>query len=202
MKSTMPYYGVASPEQRRIFRSVFAAIRFDTFEDWRDAVLGLWRGARHREERYAAIALAGHRRYRPWQRPEMLAVYEEMIETGAWWDYVDAIAIHLIGDELLRRYTVEIKPVMLAWSSDSNLWKRRASIICQIAFKRETDLELLHACIQPNLGDRDFFIRKAIGWALRQHAWTDPEKVRHYVAANKSRLSGLSTREALKNIGH
>jgi 3-methyladenine DNA glycosylase AlkD len=90
---------------------------------------------------------------------------------------------------------------MRAWSTDSNLWKRRASIICQVAFKGETDVDLLYACIQPNLADRQFFIRKAIGWALRQYAWTDPAEVRRYVTANASRLSGLSRREALKNIG-
>jgi 3-methyladenine DNA glycosylase AlkD len=200
MKSAMPYYGVASPEQKRIYKSVFGANPLDGFEEWRDAVLTLWRGARHREERYAAIALAGARAYRCHQRPEMLAVYEEMIEAGAWWDYVDPVAIHLVGAQLLRRHPAGIKPAMLAWSTDAKLWKRRASIICQVGLKRETDLDLLYACIEPNLDDRDFFVRKAIGWALRQHAWTDPDEVRRYVAANASRLSGLSRREALKNL--
>jgi 3-methyladenine DNA glycosylase AlkD len=131
----------------------------------------------------------------------MLPVYEEMIVTGAWWDYVDAVAVHLVGDQLLRDFPGDVKPLMRAWSTDSNLWKRRASIICQVAFKGETDVDLLYACIQPNLADRQFFIRKAIGWALRQYAWTDPAEVRRYVTANASRLSGLSRREALKNIG-
>jgi 3-methyladenine DNA glycosylase AlkD len=89
---------------------------------------------------------------------------------------------------------------MLAWSTDENLWKRRVAIICQIAFKKDTDLELLYANIEPNLEDRDFFIRKAIGWALRAYAWTDPEEVARYVRAHETRLSPLSRREALKNI--
>jgi 3-methyladenine DNA glycosylase AlkD len=75
------------------------------------------------------------------------------------------------------------------------------SIICQLSLKRETDLDLLYSNIEPNLSDREFFIRKAIGWALRQYAWTDPKEVARYVAAHESRLSGLSRREALKNIG-
>ena len=90
---------------------------------------------------------------------------------------------------------------MLAWSIDSDMWKRRSAIICQLHAKRETDLDLLYACIAPSIGSSEFFLRKAIGWALRQYAWTDPEEVARYVATNANRLSGLSQREALKNKG-
>ncbi len=76
----------------------------------------------------------------------------------------------------------------------------RTSLICQLTFKEKTDLALLYACIEPSLGSKEFFLRKAIGWALRQHAWTDPKEVARYVKANESRLSPLSRREALKNI--
>jgi 3-methyladenine DNA glycosylase AlkD len=124
---------------------------------------------------------------------------EEMITTGAWWDYVDELA-GVVG-ALLRAHPKEMRPLMRRWSTDPDMWKRRASIICQLAFKRDTDLELLYANIEPNLADREFFIRKAIGWALRQYAWTDPKEVARYVRANESKLSGLSRREALKNIG-
>jgi 3-methyladenine DNA glycosylase AlkD len=103
--------------------------------------------------------------------------------------------------ELLRSHPKKIRPVMRAWSTDANLWKRRVSIICQLSFKRDTDLELLYANIAPNLSDRDFFIRKAIGWALRQYAWTNPLEVTRYVRDHEAQLSGLSRREALKNIG-
>ncbi len=86
------------------------------------------------------------------------------------------------------------------WSRDHNLWKRRTAILAQLGFKEQTDLDLLYACIEPNLSDRDFFIRKAIGWALRQYAWTDPREVARYVRAQGNRLSPLSRREAVKNI--
>jgi 3-methyladenine DNA glycosylase AlkD len=79
-------------------------------------------------------------------------------------------------------------------------WKRRVSIICQLRFKADTDLNLLYACIEANADDRDFFIRKAIGWALRQYAWIDPDEVLRYVTAHSGRLSPLSKREALKNV--
>ncbi len=89
---------------------------------------------------------------------------------------------------------------MLSWSKSSDMWKRRTSIICQLGFKHETDLQLLYACIEPSLESREFFLRKAIGWALRQYPWTDPAKIRKYVRVNRTRLSALSCREALKNI--
>ena len=127
-------------------------------------------------------------------------MYEEMIVTGAWWDCTDAIAPHRIGDYLLRGYPESMTPVMIQWSRSTDRWKRRSAIICQLGFKEATDLGLLYACIEPNLDDRDFFIRKAIGWALRDYAWTDPDEVSRYVREYDSRLSALSRREALKNI--
>jgi 3-methyladenine DNA glycosylase AlkD len=90
---------------------------------------------------------------------------------------------------------------MLAWSRGASLWKRRSAILCQIRFKTDTDLDLLYRCIEPSLPSKEFFLRKAIGWALRQHAWTDPAEVRRYVHENEARLSPLSRREALKNLG-
>jgi 3-methyladenine DNA glycosylase AlkD len=88
---------------------------------------------------------------------------------------------------------------MLRWSRGENMWKRRSAILCQLPFKSNTDLELLYACIEPSLESREFFLQKAIGWALRQYAWTDPPEVAGWVNANRARLSALSVREALKN---
>ena len=199
MKSEMPYRGISAPDMRAISNRIFADHPLATCDEWRAAVLELWRGARFREERYAAIELLGDRRHRECRTPDVLPVYEELITTGAWWDYVDGVA-HLVG-HLLRSHPEEVRPVMRVWSTDQDMWKRRVAIICQISFKKETDRDLLYANIEPNLADRNFFIRKAIGWALRSYAWAEPEEVARYVAANESRLSGLSRREALKNIG-
>jgi 3-methyladenine DNA glycosylase AlkD len=198
MKSAMPYYGVTLPEVRAISKRVFAEFPLTSCDGWQRAVMQLWRQAKFREERYAAIDLLGLKAHRECWTPQLMPVLEEMVVTGAWWDVVDGIA-HIFG-ELLRAYPKQIRPVMRAWSTDENMWKRRISIICQLSLKRETDLELLYANIKPNLADREFFIRKAIGWALRQYAWTDPQEVARYVAAHESQLSGLSRREALKNL--
>jgi 3-methyladenine DNA glycosylase AlkD len=197
MKSTMPYYGINLPEVRAISRGVFDGSAMSC-DEWRATILELWRGARYREERYAAQFLLTMKRHADCLTPADMPMLEELVTTGAWWDHVDELAT-VIG-ELLRKHPKRIRPLMRRWSTDTNIWKRRVSIICQLRFKRDTDLELLYANIEPNLADREFFIRKAIGWALRQYAWTDPKEVTRYVREHEAQLSGLSRREALKNI--
>ena len=199
MKSTMPYFGIPSAQVDAICKRVFAEHPFSSCREWSAAILEVWRGARYREERYAAIRLISVKAHRECWNPALMPILEEMIVSGAWWDYVDALA-QVVG-ELLRAHPKKIRPVMRAWSTDTNLWKRRVSIICQVSFRRDTDRRLLYANIEPNLADRDFFIRKAIGWALRAYAWTDQTEVARYVRTHEAELSGLSRREALKNIG-
>jgi 3-methyladenine DNA glycosylase AlkD len=195
MKSAMPYYGINLPEVRAIARRVFDGATMSC-DERRATVLELWRGARRREERYVAMYLLD--RGRDCLTPADMPMLEELVVSGAWWDHVDELA--MVVGELLRRHPKKIRPLMRRWSTDPDMWKRRVSIICQLRFKRDTDLELLYANIEPNLGVRDFFIRKAIGWALRQYAWTDPKEVVRYVREHEAGLSGLSKREALKNI--
>lgn len=195
MKSAMPFLGVPAPERRRCVRRALDAAPLDPGA-WRVAVLELWRDATHREERYAALDLA--HRFRHTADPSDLPLYEELVVSGAWWDYVDPVA-GLVG-ELLRRDPGGIRPVMLRWSRDADIWKRRVSIICQLSRKEETDLELLHSCIEANIDRPEFFLRKAIGWALRSLAWSDPAEVDRYVDALGDRLSALSRREATKHL--
>jgi 3-methyladenine DNA glycosylase AlkD len=199
MKSAMPYHGVSAPLLRQVCATVFADMEFPLALAWQEQVLDLWRRAQFREERYAAMHLAGDRRARAFQTPSAMKLYEELIVTGAWWDYVDDIASHRVGP-ILRDHPQSMRRKMLSWSKSADIWKRRTSIICQLGFKEATDLELLYACIEPSLGSREFFLRKAIGWALRQYAWTDPAEVKKFVRRNRDRLSALSTREALKNL--
>jgi 3-methyladenine DNA glycosylase AlkD len=200
MKSAMPYHGVPTPLFRKVCKATFADLQFTAASHWRAQVLDLWRHARFREERYAALYLAGDKRARPFQTLSAMKMYEELVVSGAWWDYVDDIASHRIGP-ILRDYPVPMRRKMLSWSKSNNLWKRRSAIICQLGFKADTDLELLYACIEPSLESREFFLQKAIGWALRQYAWTDGAEIKRYVRLRRVRLSALSYREALKNIG-
>ena len=198
MKSAMPYRGVQTPMRRKQVRAVLRAHPPAGRDDWLAAIHALWRDAAYREERYAALDVTGAPQFRAFRGLETLPLYEEMVVTGAWWDLVDDVATHKLR-ELVDDHPAGMAAHMRAWSRDPNLWKRRSSIICQVKRKEATDLALLRDCIEPNLGDPDFFIRKAIGWALRDLAWTDLDTVEEYVARHADRLSPLSRREALKN---
>ena len=196
MKSEMPYLGVQTPALKAVCRKVFAAHPIEAQKCWLDTILAIWRNADYREERYAAIRLGEHPAYEEFRTLEALPCYEKMIVDGAWWDYVDAIAPRLVGG-LLTRYPEEMKAVMLEWAHSSDIWKRRTSIICQLKFKDATDVDLLHACIEPSIDHTEFFLRKAIAWALREYAKTDPDEVIAYITENAHRLSRFSKKEAL-----
>ena len=198
MKSEMPFRGVQKPARTALAARLFAEHPLSDVDSWRDTVLELWRGATYREERYLALDLTAHRAYLRFQEPDVLPVYEELIVTGAWWDFVDEVASRRIGP-LVRAYPGELVPIMRAWSRDPDRWKRRTSIICQLGSKRDTDTELLTDAIEANIVDPDFFLRKGIGWALRQFAKTEPAWVRAFVDAHP-RLSPLSKREATKHL--
>ena len=129
-----------------------------------------------------------------------MPLYEELVVTGAWWDYVDDVAVHRVGPIVLS-HPGPMNRLMRAWSRGGDLWLRRTAILCQISAKDGTDLPLLYDCIEPALASKEFFLRKAVGWALRQVAWRDPGEVRRYVRRMGDRLSPLSRREAPKNIG-
>lgn len=199
MKSSMPYLGVQTPDHRGLCREVFRAHVLDSFESWRETVLSLWREARYREERYAAISLAGFPAYREFRTVRALSLYKEMITAGAWWDYVDALATRQLCD-LLRKSPDRMGATLREWSVSDDIWLRRSSIIVQLNFKSETDLTLLYDCIRPSLGRPEFFLRKAIGWALRQYARTNPREVLQYVRDHQHQLSPLTRREALKHL--
>lgn len=191
MKSAMPFLGVRVPEVRR--RVAEVAGRADPVTRLSAARL-LWDNATHREERYAAMALLRHRGLRG--DPRLVPVVEHLVRTGAWWDITDELA-HRLGD-LLDARPDETAAVMRAWAQDDDLWIRRIAILCQLGRRNRVDQALLADTIGPNAADSEFFIRKAIGWALRDHARTDPAWVRGFVATRD--LSPLSVREALKHL--
>jgi 3-methyladenine DNA glycosylase AlkD len=199
MKSAMPYYGLAAPELRVLLRPHLRTFSPADRAEWERTVRAFWDGASHREEWYAAIALARHRSARTWQDIATLDLYRHMIVTGAWWDVVDETAQHLVGACLLAD-RAKVTEAVRAWAVDEDLWLRRTAVICQIAHGVDADRDLLTFAIERNLDDPSFWLRKAIGWALRQYARVDPDWVRGYVAALGDRLAGLSRREATKHL--
>ena len=190
LKSEMPMYGVPRAGHREVARLLPP---LEDFEALLAFVLELWRGAEHREERYVALDVMALPRYRAYRTMDALPLYEELIVTGAWWDLVDPVATRR-----LEELWPDVVPVLREWSVSEDMWVRRSAILAQAHRKADTDFALLAELIEPNRGDREFFIRKAIGWALREFSKTDPDAVAAYCETHE--LSGLSRREALKHV--
>jgi 3-methyladenine DNA glycosylase AlkD len=198
MKSTMPFRGAPKPVQVAALRPVLAAHPVTDRATWEATVLELYDGAEFREERYAALALLGVRAARPWRDPDLVPLLEHLVVTGAWWDLVDDVAGHQVAP-LHRAFPDVMAPVVRRWAGHPDLWLRRTAILSQLGSGPATDLALLTDVIESNTASREFFHRKAIGWALRDLAWKDPDWVRTFVEEHPG-LSPLSRREALKNL--
>ena len=199
LKSAMEMYGVSVPQTRRIAQATAASqpSLWRQAARWEAALRRVWDAAEHREERFAVLAIIRSRRSAPHaERIESLALYEHLLRTGQWWDLVDETS-HAVGLVVSAHPAAVAR--MRAWARDEDLWVRRSAIICQLQHKERTDLGLLTDVIEANQDDGEFFIRKAIGWALRDYARTDGDWVRAFVADHPG-LSPLSRREALKRL--
>ena len=195
MKSTLSYLGVPMPVVRSITNAAARTHPPTTLDDLQTAVRTLWDEAAFREERYAASGLLASRIGTG--RLELVPLYEHLAATGAWWDHVDDLA-HRIAD-LHDAHPAETAAVVRRWSTADDVWLRRLAIISQLGRRDRLDPALLTDVIEPNVADREFFVRKAIGWALREYARIQPEWVRTFIAQHDD-LSGLSRREALKHL--
>jgi 3-methyladenine DNA glycosylase AlkD len=198
MKTEMPFYGVQKAQRAPILRDLVRAFPPSDRDDYEGIVLALW-GLAHREEKYMALGVARH--FKPFVVPDSLPLYQRLIVEGAWWDLVDEVATHMVGD-LVVGYPGEIWPVVDTWIVSEDMWLRRSALICQVGARERTDADRLFSFCSQRAFENEFFIRKAIGWALRQHARIDPESVARFVTDHRTELSGLSYREATKHIGH
>ncbi len=204
MKSDLPFRGLSAPELRALVNPLLRDHPLPDRVSWESAVRELWDGATHREEWYAALAVLRYRRYADWLAAEIMPLLEHLVRVGAWWDVVDEISAHLVGKVLMAERSV-VTPRLQVWSVDEHLWLRRSAVLSQLRHKSATDTALLSQVLLANgEGTRhggDFFIRKALGWALREYARTDADWVRQFVADNAECLSPLTQREALKHLG-
>jgi 3-methyladenine DNA glycosylase AlkD len=196
MKTDQPFYGVQKPGRSAIFNEMIDRFAPGDRDDYRTAVLALW-GQPHREEQYFAIGFA--KAFPRYITLSSVPLYRRLIVEGAWWDFVDDIATSLVGS-VLRNQRDPMTPKIRAWIDDRDLWLRRTAIIGQLGHKEATDESLLFDTCAARLDEREFFIRKAIGWALRDYAKTNPEAVRSFVLDHRTDMSGLSLREATKHL--
>lgn len=195
MRDQFPFLGIPSPAQKAIYREVVAGLPRPEQSDLAAVALACWQRP---EREYQYFACAWLRRHARVCDDGFLATARQLIVTKSWWDTVDTLAAHLVGP-LVAHYP-HLAGVLDQWLTDDNIWLVRAAILHQLTFKEDTDEARLFRYCATQAGHTDFFVRKAIGWALREYARTDPAAVRAFVAAHHSRLAGLSVREALKNV--
>lgn len=196
MKTDMPFYGVQRRGQIPIIRHVARTWPPTTQGEYENLVLAIWELA-HREEKTIAQKVAAA--HKDWVTPVSIPVYRRFIVEGAWWDFVDETATHLIRP-LVIHFPGQTWPTVEQWAEDDHMWLRRAAIICQVGAKSATDPERLFGFCEARAREKEFFIRKGIGWALREYSKSDPEAVAAFALRHKDELSGLSFREATKHI--
>lgn len=151
MKSVMPFRGISAAQLKATLQPLLAdpAYLLQGQDEWEATIRGLWDAARFREERYAALAISGHRLYRHWAGDRSaMPQYRDLIESGAWWDFVDDIAAHRIGP-VLRAHPETEAGRMRSWANADNMWVRRAAILSQLLSKDETDRQLFLKAPQP-----------------------------------------------------
>jgi len=196
MKTDMPFYGIQKPARVPIYKEMKSRFPITTRKQYEQAFLALWQ-LPHREEKYAALAIANH--WPKYITPPSIPLYRRLIKEGAWWDFVDGIAANLVGTVWLNNRD-RISPMMDQWIVDNDMWIRRSAIIGQLNHKKETDTARLYNYCIKRADEKEFFIRKAIGWALREHSYTDPKAVRSFLMKHKEKISGLSFREGAKYL--
>ncbi len=195
MRDKFPFCGLAAPERAALQLEAWSGYPHPDETELHETVRSLW-GLDEREYQYAGAYLL--RRHVRSCTTATMALAEQLVTTKPWWDTVDELAAAVVGPLVAR--LPALRPQLDAWIDSDDLWLARTAIIHQLGYKANTDRELLFTYCLRRAGERDFFIRKAIGWALREYSKTDPEAVARFVADHESELSGLSRREATRVI--
>jgi 3-methyladenine DNA glycosylase AlkD len=195
MRDQFPFLGIPAPQQRMLAREVVAGLPRPAEGDLRQIARVCWDQP---EREYQYFACGWLRRHAKVCSAGFLDTARHLVVTKSWWDTVDALAAHLVGPLVARH--PGLASTMDEWARDENIWLARTAILHQLSFKEATDEARLYRYCLLRADHRDFFIRKAIGWALREYARTAPDRVRTFVRSHEGRLSGLSVREALKNL--
>jgi 3-methyladenine DNA glycosylase AlkD len=195
MRDQFAFLGFSTPTRTALTRTVLAGLARPAEDQLRVVATACWAMPEREYQYFACDLLRKHVRV---CGPDALGTARTLITTKSWWDTVDPLATRFVGG------LVNAHPRLCAdlddWSTDANMWLVRTAILHQLNYGAATDTERLFGYCLRQGGHPDFFVRKAIGWALRQYARTDPNAVRAFVAQHRDRLSPLSVREALKHL--
>lgn len=195
MKDHFPFFGIKAGPRRVAVKPIVAASARASADELMGFALECWNEP-EREFHHVAVDVlrkrVGH------LEPDQLEDLETLITTKSWWDTVDGLAAWVVGP-MVTAYP-DLVHVMDDWAEDENMWLARSAILHQLGYKTETDAARLFRYAEDLAPHSDFFIRKAIGWALRQYGRTDPAAVRRFVEEHEDALSGLTRREATKHL--
>ena len=195
MKNHFSFYGIKTEKRRRLFKEVWKENQIEISENVRRIAKELY-SKKQREFHYCGIEILMKELKKKYQK-EDISFIEFLIVTNSWWDSVDVISKYILG-EYLMQFPEETEKVIEKFSNSENMWLNRSTILFQLGYKQKTNLDLLFALCQRHSNSDEFFIRKSIGWALREYAKTNPSAVIRFVETNN--LKPLSKKEALKNI--
>ncbi len=195
MKNKFPFFGIKTTERRNILKAIWKQNQEEVRVNARAICLTLFE-KQQREFHYCGIEIIIKELYQKYHKDDITFI-EKLITTHSWWDSVDTIAKYILG-EYLREFPQNIPAVISRFSNTDSMWLNRSAILFQLGYKEKTDFELLKSICNQHQSSAEFFIQKAIGWALREYAKTNPEAVKYYVVVNN--LKPLSRKEALKNL--
>lgn len=195
MKNHFQFYGIKSPLRKSITKSVWSLHKTEVQNNVREIGMELLQ-QKQREFHYAAMEILEKELRQKFVKDDIRLI-EKTITSDSWWDTVDFLAKYLLGNYLIQ-YPEETLTVVSRFSDSGNLWLNRSAILFQLGYKTKTDAALLFSLCEKHSDSTAFFIQKAIGWALREYAKTNPEAVKKFVS--ETNLKPLSKREALKNL--
>lgn len=196
MRDQFEFFGISSPLRKSVCKE-FLQQKLNS-DDTRKFVVLLWAKPEREFQQFAIDYLEKNMDTTTEFQANMQCM-EDLITTKSWWDTVDALASKMVGG-LVRQHRELGKAIMEEWICHENMWLRRTALLHQLSYKEETDEEMLFRFCSLRADEGEFFIRKAIGWALRQYARTSSSSVKKYLLKHKKELSGLSFREAAKHL--
>ena len=193
MLNKFEYIGIKTPERRKIFKNFFKEYKNEEKIDW-EFVNKCWEN-KYREFQYVAADYLKNMKDK--LTIDDIPKLKQLVLEKSWWDTIDNLDM-TIGALALKDSNVN--KILLEWSLDENIWLRRIAINHQLLRKEKTNAELLEKILKNNLGQTEFFINKAIGWALRDYSKTNSEWVKNFIEENEEKMSKLSIREAGKYL--